>query len=301
MENNNPWVIEGSSKARLVSATPNGDELIAYVARVTSKDQSNPKIESLLKYCAKHRHFSVFEQADMTVEIVTPLAISVQILRHRSCTFQQFSGRYEDQTKMAQFTEGLPAFLGTCYIPEIPRLQDTKNRQNSIPAEDADLEDWIWQQFTFAYAACLQVYGNLIERGIAKEQARFVLPEGVYTRLYMKGNVRSFMHYLEARDDEGVAQHEHCEVARAIKQIFAEQFPVVYKALVEAKSYKADSECQTKVKVQLTQFQNKAKEQTQTNEQPIDQSIVETYRGLSQQGRIVLGFVRELLRRLRGF
>lgn len=231
MENNNPWFIEGSSKARLVTVTPNGEEIIAYVARVTSKDQSNPNIKGLLKYCAKHGHWSVFEQADMTVEVITPLAISVQAIRHKSFCLQQFSGRYENQELMAQHTEGLPSFQSICYMPEQARLQDTKNRQNSIFADDASLTDYMWSEMEFAYKACLQSYRNLIDKGFAKEVARFVLPQGVYTRLYMKGNVRSFFHYIMVRDDEGVAQWEHCEVAKAIRKIFSEQFPTVYEAL----------------------------------------------------------------------
>lgn len=225
-------MIEGSSKARLVSATPDGEKIMAYVARVTSKDQSNPKIEGLLRYCAKQGHWSVFEQADMTVEIVTPLAISIQAIRHRSFCLQQFSGRYESQEMMAQHTEDLPAFNGMFYIPEQARLQDTKNRQNSIFAEDPSLTDRMWAEMEFVYKACHQAYKNLLEMGIAKEVARFVLPEGVYTRLYMKGSVRSFIHYLAVRDDEGVAQYEHVELARAVKSVFANQFPVIYNALL---------------------------------------------------------------------
>lgn len=240
MENNNCWFIEGSSKARLVTATPEGEEIIAYVARVTSKDQSNPKIQGLLKYCARERHWSVFEQADMTVEIVTPLAISIQALRHRSYCFQQFSGRYESQEMMAQHTEDLPAYNGMFYIPEQARLQDTKNRQNSLLAEDPSLTDRMWAEMEFAYKACHQAYKNLLDMGIAKEIARFVLPEGVYTRLYMKGSVRSFIHYLSVRDDEGVAQYEHVELARAVRAVFANQFPIIYSALMSGKDTEKD-------------------------------------------------------------
>lgn len=230
MENTNPWVIRGSSKARLVSLTPNAEETIAYIARVTSKNQTNPKITGLLRYCAKHGHFSVFEQATMTVEIVIPLAISIQLIRHGSNKYQQFSGRYENQELMAQHTGDLPAFLGMFYMPEEARTQDDKNRQNSFFAEDPDLTDKMWAELEFAYKACHQAYKNMIDIGICKEQARFVLPEGVYTRLYMTGNIRSFIHYLQARDKEGVAQWEHVELARAIKEIFSENLPVVYEA-----------------------------------------------------------------------
>lgn len=231
MKNENPWFIEGSSKSRLVSVTPNAEETIAYVARVTSKEQENPKIAGLLKYCAKQGHWSVFETADMCVEVITPLAISIQALRHRSLNFQQFSGRYESQLMMAEYTKDLPAYADMFYIPEEARLQDTGNRQNSIFAKDASLTDRMWAEMEFAYKASIQSYQNLLEMGIAKEIARFVLPEGVYTRLYMKGSVRSFIHYIAVRDDEGVAQYEHCELARAIRSVFACQFPVIYEAL----------------------------------------------------------------------
>lgn len=260
MENNNPWVIQGSSKARLVTVTPKGEEIIAYVARVTSKDQSNPNIKGLLKYCAKHGHWSIFDQADLTVEIVTPLAISIQIIRHFSMKLQQFSGRYENQEEMRKHTEGLPAYEDMFYIPEEARMQDHKNRQNSIPAEDASLTDFMWGEMEFAYKACLQSYRNLIDKGFAKEIARFVLPEGVYTRLYMKGSVRSFFHYIRVRDDDGVAQYEHCEVARAIKEIFAKEFPTVYDALCSSEvndKEKENEELKAEIQVLKAQLANR--------------------------------------------
>lgn len=231
MENRNPWNVVNSSKARLVTVTPKAEESIAYIARVTSKDQENPNIKGLLKYCAKHGHFSVFEQASMTVEVVTPLAISIQALRHRSFTFQQFSGRYENQEAMADHTEGLSTvFEDMFYLPEKARLQDNKNRQNSILVEDEELTVKMQSLFKKTYAVSLESYKELLNLGIAKEIARFALPEGVYTRLYITGNVRSFVHYLKVRDDEGVAQQEHCELAQAVKKIFQEQFPTVYDA-----------------------------------------------------------------------
>lgn len=136
---------------------------------------------------------------------------------------------------MAEHTEDLPAYAGMFYIPEEARLQDTKNRQNSIFAHDGAQTDKMWAEMEFAYKAAHQAYQNLLELGIAKEIARFVLPEGVYTRLYMKGSVRSFLHYIAVRDDEGVAQYEHCELARAIRSVFACQFPIIYDALFTQK------------------------------------------------------------------
>lgn len=231
MENGNPWFIEGSSKARLVSHTPDPEAMMGYIARVTSKDQSNPKVEGLLKYCAKHGHWSVFEQANMTVEVVTPLAIAVQLLRHRSFTFQQFSGRYEDQQFMKNHTADLSAHFNLFYMPEEARIQDEKNRQNSIPAGMGDLTDAMWNTMATTYTVALHAYEDLLKRGIAKEIARFVLPQGVYSRLYVTGSCRSWIHYLGVRDDEGVAQYEHVELARACKQVFAGVFPTVYKTL----------------------------------------------------------------------
>lgn len=236
MENRSPWFIEGSSKARLVSVTPNAEEAMAYIARVTSKDQSNPKFEGLLSYCMKHGHWSVFEQATMTVEVVTPLAIAVQLLRHRSFTFQQFSGRYENQQEMGRYTEDLSAFRNIFYIPEEARIQDDKNRQNSLPSGAGDLTDAMWNTMSTAYNVAIQCYQDLINRGVAKEVARFVLPQGVYTRLYVSGNCRSWIHYLGVRDDPGVAQYEHVELARAIRPVFSQVFPTVSKTLKETLS-----------------------------------------------------------------
>ena len=227
MQNDNPWMIEGSSKARLVSVTPDAEQTMGYIARVTSKDQSNPKVEGLLKYCAKHGHWSVFEQATMTVEVVTPLAIAVQLLRHRSFTFQQFSGRYEDQQEMLNHTADLSAYNNLFYMPEEARTQDDKNRQNSIPTTDPALTDAMWATMSTAYMVAQQCYNDLLERGVAKEIARFVLPQGVYSRMYLTGSCRSFIHYINVRDDEGVAQYEHCELARCIKSVFTSQFPQV--------------------------------------------------------------------------
>lgn len=231
MENDNPWVIKGSSKARLVSVTPDAEKTMGYIARVTSKDQSNPKVEGLLRYCAKNSHWSVFEQANMTVEVVTPLALAVQLLRHRSFTFQQFSGRYEDQQEMRSHTADLLAYNNLFYVPEEARTQDTKNRQNSIPATDPALTDAMWTTMSTAYTVAQQCYNDLLERGIAKEIARFVLPQGVYSRLYVTGSCRSFIHHIRVRDDEGVAQYEHCELARCIKSVFQTQFPAVSAAV----------------------------------------------------------------------
>jgi len=227
MKNNNPWFLEESSKARLVSCTPDAEAQMAYIARVTSKDQENPNFERLLKYCIKHGHWSVLEQASMTVEVVTPLAIAVQLLRHASFRFQQFSGRYEDQQEMVKHTADLSAFNNLFYMPEEAREQDPKNRQNSLPASDPGLTDAMWSTMSTSYMVAQQCYNDLLQRGVAKEIARFVLPQGVFSRLYVTGSCRSFIHYVGVRDDEGVAQYEHCELARAVKSVFSNVFPTV--------------------------------------------------------------------------
>jgi thymidylate synthase (FAD) len=228
MKNTNPWFIEGSSKARMVWVTPNAEEHIAYIARVSNpKNQENETFEGLLKYCIRHGHVSVFEQASMCVEIITPLAIATQLLRHRSFCFQQFSMRYSSNEELKDL---LGDFGSLYYVPEEARLQDTKNRQNSIVSNDPKLDDAMQNTMLSAYNISDLCYNDLLERGIAKEIARFVLPQGGFTRLYATGSCRSWMHYLGVRDDEGIVQWEHVELARAIKPILATQFPTVSRA-----------------------------------------------------------------------
>lgn len=229
--NNSPWFINGSSKARLVNATPNLDETVAYVARVSSKVQGNRSVEKLLGYCAKQGHWSVFEQGSLTIEVVTPLAISVQALRHRSFCFQQFSGRYQDQKIMGEMVEGLSAFHSMFYIPEEAREQDTKNRQNSIFTTDLTLTDRMWREMEVAYHTALKAYDSLLEMGIAKEIARFVLPQGTYTRLYITGNPRSFIHYCNVREEVGVVQWEHIEMASVVRNVFSSVCPIIGKSV----------------------------------------------------------------------
>ena len=229
--NNSPWFINGSSKARLVNATPNLDETVAYVARVSSKVQGNRSVEKLLGYCAKQGHWSVFEQGSLTIEVVTPLAISVQALRHRSFCFQQFSGRYQDQKIMGEMVEGLSASHSMFYIPEEAREQDTKNRQNSIFTTDLTLTDRMWREMEVAYHTALKAYDSLLEMGIAKEIARFVLPQGTYTRLYITGNPRSFIHYCNVREEVGVVQWEHIEMASVVRNVFSSVCPIIGKSV----------------------------------------------------------------------
>ena len=192
---------------------------MGYVARVSNpNNQDNPKVAGLLGYCIKHQHWSVFEQAHMTLEIETTRGIAAQILRHRSFTYQEFSQRYAN-TNM----------LGQIDVPDL-RSQDDKNRQNSIDdipqAQKARLQGQIERYF----AEGLDLYNELIREGIAKECARFVLPLATPTRIYMTGSVRSWIHYIDLRSAHGT-QNEHMDIAEACRQIFIEQFPIVSTAL----------------------------------------------------------------------
>jgi len=205
---------------KLVSATPDAEKHIAYCARVSNpKNQENSNFEGLLKYCIKNQHWSIFEHAFLTVEINTSLAIATQILRHRSFTFQQFSQRYADSTELQL---ELP-------VPDL-RRQDTKNRQNSTD----DLGDYVklglQEEIRKHFDYSLKLYNKMLEKGVAKECARFVLPQATQTRLYMSGSLRSWMHYIDLRSAHGT-QKEHMEVAEAIRCIFTCQFPTISSAL----------------------------------------------------------------------
>ena len=205
---------------KLVSVTPEAEKHMGYVARVSNpKNQDNDKFAGLLKYCIKHGHWSVFEQAFMTVEINTTRGLAAQILRHRSFTFQEFSQRYADASMLDDI---IP-------IPEL-RRQDTKNRQNSIDDLDVKLvRDYrIGIQKHFDNAMWL--YKDMLENGVAKECARFVLPLATPTRLYMTGSVRSWIHYIDLRSAHGT-QKEHMDIAEGVRCIFGCQFPTVAEAL----------------------------------------------------------------------
>ncbi|NTV02982.1 MAG: FAD-dependent thymidylate synthase [Chlorobiaceae bacterium] len=193
--------------------TPEG--LVAYCARVSSPHQETPDYEKLLSYCIQHKHWSVFEMVDMTVEIVTSRAISPQILRHKSFCFQEFSMRYAKAQSIERYE---------------PRRQDTKNRQNSLNDLDAETVKWFDEAQERVAATGMELYEAALEKGIAKECARVLLPLGTQTRLYMKGSVRSWIHYLEVRTDIST-QKEHRNIADAVRKIFAEQFPVTSRAL----------------------------------------------------------------------
>ncbi len=204
---------------KLIQVTPNPEEQMAYIARVSNpNNQDNPNYAGLLKYCIKHNHWSVFEQAYMTLEISTTRGLAAQILRHRSFTFQEFSQRYAN-TNM----------LGDIPIPEL-RRQDVNNRQNSIDdipeKTQKDLEPIIQRHFI----AAKDLYNELIRQGVAKECARFVLPLATPTKLYMTGSCRSWAHYIDLRSAHGT-QKEHMDIAEACREVFIEVFPNVSEAL----------------------------------------------------------------------
>ncbi|AGE51047.1 thymidylate synthase [Paramecium bursaria Chlorella virus CVG-1] len=209
--------------ARLIAVTQpvipgvrTAEDLISYAARVSNPAQQMQTSNRLIKYCIKHKHWSIFEQASMTIEIKTTRAISAQILRHRTFTFQEFSQRYAEVAEKP--------------VPQEARLQDTKNRQNSIITDDADLQDWWKAEQSAIYDANVKLYEEAIARGIAKESARMVLPMSSPTTLYMTGTVRSWIHYIDLRSSNGT-QKEHMDIAIACKDIFKYQFPVTADAL----------------------------------------------------------------------
>ena len=208
------------SKVCLISVTPDAEKTIGYVARVSNpKNQENPDVGGLLKYCIKHGHWSVFEQAFMTLEINTTRAIAAQVLRHRSFTYQEFSQRYADSSLLA---DSIP-------LPEL-RRQDDKNRQNSID----DVDPFIKQDYELKmqrhFVDAMKLYKEMLHSGIAKECARMVLPLATPTKMYMSGSLRSWIHYIDLRSANGT-QKEHMKIAEACKKHFICQFPIISRAL----------------------------------------------------------------------
>jgi thymidylate synthase (FAD) len=204
---------------KLVSITPDAEKTMAYIARVSNpSNQDNENFAGLLRYCIKHQHWSVFEQSSMTLEIETTRGLAAQILRHRSFTFQEFSQRYADSN-----------LLGEIELPEL-RRQDTKNRQNSIDDLDPAIVEKLEKQMNTLFSSSLALYNQMLESGVAKECARFVLPLATPTRLYMTGSCRSWVHYINLRSAHGT-QKEHMDIAEACRKVFTEQFPSVSEAL----------------------------------------------------------------------
>ena len=207
-------------KVSLISVSPDAEKHMAYCARVSNpNNQDNDNYAGLLRYCIKHQHWSIFEQAFMTLEINTTRGLAAQILRHRSFTFQEFSQRYADTNLL---DTNIP-------LPEL-RRQDTKNRQNSIDDIPEEQSKMLLGRIQNYFNEGLDLYNELLREGIAKECARFVLPLATPTRIYMSGSVRSWVHYIDLRSGHGT-QKEHMDIANACKSIFTEQFPTVSAAL----------------------------------------------------------------------
>lgn len=202
-------------KTKLVTITPDAEKIMTYIARVSSPKQDNNEPSKLLCYCIKNKHWSVFEQATMTIEINTSRAISAQIIRHRSFHFSEFSQRYSEVIGFENYEA---------------RRQDTKNRQNSIDDMSEETKKWFKNAQSDVRDLTSLLYGEALSKGIAKEQARFLLPMSTTTKLYMHGTVRDWIHYLNLRTENGT-QLEHKEIAEEIKQIFIRQLPNISKAL----------------------------------------------------------------------
>lgn len=206
---------------KLISVTPDAEKTMAYCARVSNpSNQDNDNYEKLLKYCIDHQHWSIFEMAFMTLEINTTRGLAAQILRHRSFTFQEFSQRYADASLLS---DEIPVF-------EL-RRQDTKNRQNSIDNIDETTRQLWTAHIQEHFRKAKELYSKMIDDGIAKECARFVLPLATPTRLYMSGSIRSWIHYINLRSGNGT-QKEHMDIANGCKSIFIEQFPIISKSLL---------------------------------------------------------------------
>ena len=207
-------------KVKLISVTPEAEKTMGYVARVSNpKNQNNPTVDGLLAYCIKHGHWSVFEQAHMTVEIETTRGLAAQILRHRSFTFQEFSQRYADTNLLAE----------EIAVPDL-RSQDLKNRQNSKDDIPKNKKEDLQYKIALHFVEAMDLYNELLASGIAKECARFVLPLATPTRLYMTGSVRSWIHYIDLRSAHGT-QKEHMDIVHEVRQIFKQQFPICTNAL----------------------------------------------------------------------
>ena len=202
---------------KLISITPDAEKLIAFCARVSNpKNQENKNIEGLLKYCFKHNHYSIFEMANMVVEITTSCPIATQILRHRSFTFQQFSQRYASVEMDIE-------------LPQLRRQHPT-NRQMSLNDLDEDLVNELHYEIKKHFDDADLLYKRLLMKGVAKESARLILPQNAPTTMYMNGTIRSFIHYIQLRTGNGT-QEEHKQIALQIKKIFQEQLPIIGKML----------------------------------------------------------------------
>jgi thymidylate synthase (FAD) len=206
------------SQVKLIHSTPDGDNLVAYMARVSNPaNQANTETSGkLISYLIKHKHWSPFEMVNMCVEIHTTRSISAQILRHRSFSFQEFSQRYA-------------LVLDSPQVPDL-RRQDTSNRQNSIDDLDSNTKQLLQHKAQFIFDQAMILYDEMIDAGVAKECARDVLPLSTPTKMYMNGTLRSWIHYCELRCDNGT-QLEHRIIADQCKELIIQQFPLVSEAL----------------------------------------------------------------------
>ena len=207
-----------SHTVKLIHSTPKGDELVAYMARVSNPNNQNNTETSarLIKYLIKHKHWSPFEMVNMCVEINTTRSIAAQILRHRSFSFQEFSQRYA-------------AVTDNPVIPDL-RRQDTKNRQNSIDDLDPFTKQELQLKAQFVFDQAQMLYDEMLGAGVAKECAREVLPLSTPTKLYMNGTLRSWIHYTDLRCANGT-QLEHQQIALQCRDLIKDSFPQVYAAL----------------------------------------------------------------------
>jgi thymidylate synthase (FAD) len=205
--------------AKLVWITPNAEALIGKIARVSNpSNEENPEVEKLIKYLIKHKHWSPFEMASMCVQIDTTRAISPQILRHRSFSFQEFSQRY-----------AIPTDTFATVLPEL-RRQDYDNRQNSIDDLEEETQEYYQQRIDDHFRESVRLYESLLHSGVAKECARSVLPINTVTKLYMSGTIRSWLHYVALRGDNGT-QKEHMSIARSVGEILDTELPQISRAM----------------------------------------------------------------------
>jgi len=202
---------------KLISITPDAENTLAFCARVSNPANQDKPVGKLLAYCLEHGHFSVFEMANAVIEVNVTRDIARQILRHRSFSFQEFSQRYAE-----------PSSLGKEFVHSEARLQDHKNRQNSIAIDDEDLQGWWDYQVWSIQQTAHSMYEEAVAKGIAKEVARKVLPEGLtMSRMYMNGTIRSFLHYCNVRKDVST-QKEHRDIAVQINNVLSEHLPNLF-------------------------------------------------------------------------
>lgn len=210
--------LELVEKVRLIWITPNVEQIIGYCARVSNpNNQDNPDVVKLLRYCIEHQHWSIFEMGNMCVELTTSRDISAQIIRHKSFSFQEFSQRYAEVLTVE---------------PTIPRRQDIKNRQNSIDNLEVETKQWFDDNVNQINQLLFSIYNEALQKGIAKESARRILPMSSTTKMYMNGTIRSWIHYLNVRaNPESGTQKEHFDLANEVKQLFITELPIVSNAL----------------------------------------------------------------------